>query len=103
MGCTIKISRCTVIFTRFFRDVVPAELNLGFNMLNGTIPPIAASELKNLTDLYLNVNDITGSMPDSVCALFDQGSLLDLFADCNDEGPSGLPLISCECCTRCYT
>ncbi len=87
------------------------ELNLSFNRLSGTVPPIGPAQLMNFTDLYLNFNDLTGGVPDSVCDLFRRGSLIELFADCDaaataadaaDATDEGGAEIVCDCCTECF-
>lgn len=78
------------------------DLYLDGNGLTGTVPDIQANQLTNLNELLLQFNFLTGSMPDSICALRqDAGNLDDLFADCGGLNPE----IFCEysvCCNRCF-
>lgn len=71
------------------------DLFLSNNMLTGEIPSIESNQLLNLNEFLVEENDLQGTMPPSVCRLFDNAMLEDLWADCTEE-------IDCECCTRCF-
>ena len=73
------------------------DLYLDSNLLEGMIPPINAGQLANLNEFLLQDNDLTGTMPDSICALrTPDGMLEDLWADCGDPAE-----VTCTCCTQC--
>jgi Leucine-rich repeat (LRR) protein len=77
------------------------DLYLNNNQLEGQIPPILAGQLQNLTEFLLQSNALTGTMPESICTLFNDGSgiLDDLWSDC--QLISGTAEVSCSCCTQC--
>ena len=72
------------------------DLYLNDNDLRGAIPGISSGQLTALTEFLLQGNGLSGMMPDSVCALFDQ-TLQDLWADCLGDTP-----VDCDCCTECF-
>jgi hypothetical protein len=79
------------------------DLYIYDNMLNGGIPPISGSQLVTLQEFLMQNNQLTGTMPASICALRipnGNGILEDLWADCEsvNEQP---PEVECECCTQC--
>ena len=77
------------------------DLYLNGNKITGTIPPIASGQLKKLSEFLLQDNLISGTMPDSICALRSNFILDDLWTDCGGS----LPEIECEfpeCCNRCF-
>ena len=70
------------------------------NNLMGTIPPIAPGQLEVLTEFLLEENDLTGTMPASICALRgleEDQDLARLTADC----AGAVPMVECDCCTAC--
>jgi hypothetical protein len=71
------------------------DLYLDSNQLSGTIPGIQQGQLPNMDELLLQDNDLTGSMPASICAnlQLDEG-LQDLWVDCEQ--------VVCSCCTQCF-
>ena len=71
----IRITMCTEILS--FRD----------NQISGTIPSELGT-LALLESMILVRNDISGDMPEELCALE-----IDLNADCEE--------VSCECCNEC--
>jgi Leucine-rich repeat (LRR) protein len=78
------------------------DLYLNDNKLEGQIPPIISGQLPNLTEFLLQNNQLTGTMPDSVCRLItddSSGELEDLWSDC--ELINGVAKVSCSCCTQC--
>ena len=77
------------------------DLYLNDNQLEGQIPPILAGQLQNLTELLVQSNALTGTMPVSVCTLTEDGSgvLEDLWSDC--QLVDGAAEVSCSCCTQC--
>jgi hypothetical protein len=68
------------------------DLYLNNNTFVGTVPSIQPGQLGSLQEFRLEVNDITGTMPDSICALPD---LVALTADCAGDA------FQCSCCTAC--
>lgn len=77
------------------------DLFLNNNVLTGTVPVIQAGQLSALNELPLQVNRLTGSVPQSICLLRTAGELEDLFTDCGGATPE----IECDfpaCCTRCF-
>jgi len=75
------------------------RLQLPYNFLLGSIPD-ELGNLNSLKTLLLEGNDLTGTMPESVCALRQNDNLtgssqaLDLLSvDCDE--------VECECCTNC--
>jgi hypothetical protein len=70
--------------------------------ITGPIPPVGLGRLENLEEFLVQGTGVTGSMPDSICALRTDHRLDHLEADC--EG--GAPVIQCQfpdCCTMCYS
>lgn len=76
------------------------DLYLNDNQLEGPIPSILNGQLPNLNEFLLQSNSLTGTMPDSICALIDgAGVLEDLWADCRLV--NGVAEVECTCCTQC--
>jgi len=81
------------------------DLYLDGNLLSGSIPEIVNGTLLSLEELLLSFNDLTGTMPSSICALRNNsmppGNLVSLHADC--VIPPDPPEIICTagCCTQC--
>jgi Leucine-rich repeat (LRR) protein len=78
------------------------DLYINNNMLAGTVPPVMPGQLPNLTEFLLSGNDLTGTMPASICALVGEdpeNDLVTLVADCGGI----TPLIQCDCCNGCIT
>lgn len=80
------------------------DLFLSGNSFTGTLPEIEPGQLVTLTEFLLNDNQLTGTMPPSVCQLRVEGvgSLDDLWSDCD---PTADPRLECdlpECCTLCF-
>ena len=77
------------------------DLYLNDNELEGQIPPILPGQLQNLTEFLLQRNTLTGTMPESICELVEDGSgvLEDLWSDC--QLTNGVAEVSCSCCTQC--
>jgi Leucine-rich repeat (LRR) protein len=77
------------------------DLFLNNNLLTGMVPAIQTGQLLALNELPLQVNRLTGSMPQSICLLRTEGELDDLFSDCGGATPE----IECDfpaCCNRCF-
>jgi len=79
------------------------DLYLNGNNLDGEVPPIGDTDFSELSEFLLQENDLTGSVPASLCALVNstKGILEDLWSDCAGENPQ----IQCdfpECCTKCF-
>lgn len=78
------------------------DLYLNDNQLVGQIPPILPGQLQNLTEFLLQSNSLTGTMPESICVLTEDGAsgvLEDLWSDC--QIIDGAAEVSCTCCTQC--
>lgn len=80
------------------------DLFLSGNNLSGTIPDIEPEQLTTLTEFLVNDNQLSGTMPPSICQLRMEGVgiLDDLWSDC---GPLAEPRLECdipECCTVCF-
>jgi len=74
------------------------------NRLSGRIPNSWGTGLRNLQYLYLESNELTGSVPDSLCDLRNTnnggGKLSLLGLDC-DTTIGDSTTVSCPCCTCC--
>lgn len=68
------------------------------NDLSGTVPGVGASRLQSLAKLQLFDNQLTGSIPESLCNLVAEAALDELSADCGGVTPR----IDCPCCTVCF-
>lgn len=68
------------------------------NALSGTVPAIGESRLQSLQQMKLFDNQLSGSLPDSICKLVAQASLTELSSDCGGM----VPKIDCPCCTECF-
>jgi len=82
------------------------DLYFDGNALSGTIPAIPANALTNLTELLFERNDLTGEMPESICALrantTGEAVLVALGSDCAGDPPE----VICDfpdCCNRCFS
>lgn len=85
----------------FSTPVFLRDLYLDGNGLTGTLPDPGAGKLANLTELLLQFNFLSGTVPASVCDLKQTAMLEDLFSDCGGSNPE----ILCEfptCCDRCF-
>ena len=71
-----------------------ADLDFKNNHLSGTIP-IEFDGLSSLTNLELDRNDLTGTMPDGVCDVFLSLSSVENLpvVDCDE--------VYCPCCEGC--
>eukprot|EP00526_Cylindrotheca_closterium_P005942 CAMPEP_0113627582 /NCGR_PEP_ID=MMETSP0017_2-20120614/14288_1 /TAXON_ID=2856 /ORGANISM="Cylindrotheca closterium" /LENGTH=569 /DNA_ID=CAMNT_0000537849 /DNA_START=5 /DNA_END=1714 /DNA_ORIENTATION=- /assembly_acc=CAM_ASM_000147 len=77
------------------------DLYLYSTDVGGTIPTISSNKLLELNEFLIQDTRITGSMPESVCALRTDGVLDDLWSDCGGSSPE----IQCDfpdCCNRCF-
>ena len=77
------------------------DLYLDGNAIQGTVPSIEPGQLEKLSELLLNDNSITGTMPDSICNLRSEFILDDLWSDCGGDPQE----IECDfpvCCNRCF-
>lgn len=88
----------------FGTSPVLRDLFLSGNNLSGTVPGIEPEQLVELTEFLLNDNQLTGTMPPSICQLRVDGFgiLDDLWADCDSTAS---PMIECDlpdCCTLCF-
>ena len=76
------------------------DLYINDNMLSGQVPAITPDQLPVFTELRIENNDISGTMPASICALRgpdNSTDLVTLIADCGGTPPE----IECSCCTEC--
>lgn len=80
------------------------DLFLSGNALSGSIPDIEPGQLTTLTEFLLNDNQLTGTMPPSVCQLrvANVGILEDLWADCGAEAVNPVECAFPDCCTLCF-
>lgn len=79
------------------------DLYLDGNLLNGTVGDVPAGSLLNLNELLIQGNNLSGSVPASLCALRNNatGTLDDLWSDCGGAAAK----ITCsfpDCCNRCF-
>jgi hypothetical protein len=77
----------------FLPCVLSGQLRLTNNRLAGELP----SEINALSQLRvfrIDVNDLSGTVPDALCTIFDQTSPV-AYADCGE--------IACPCCSHCCT
>ncbi|CAB9527629.1 LRR receptor-like serine threonine-protein kinase [Seminavis robusta] len=81
-----------------------AGLNLANNHFHGTIPN-EFEALTGLSQLLVNGNKLSGTVPVSVCQRFVyfRGKEVLLVADCLPNTETGVPPINCgdDCCTSC--
>lgn len=87
--------------TNFGNSPVLRDLYLHNNTIDGRVPPILPGQLELFTEFRIEFNDITGTMPPSICALRGDNStddLVTLHADCSGFDPQ----IRCDCCTQCF-
>lgn len=82
------------------------SLWLDYNELSGSLPASLAN-LSQLTEIRLQGNDFSGSVPTELCALrsgvFGEVVLEQVEADCLPDQFTGAVEIACEasCCTLC--
>jgi hypothetical protein len=80
-------------------------LTLTQNWFTGTIPNDALGGLKQLKEVNLAVNYLSGSIPGSddtgLCSLRKNGILTLLVVDCGVDW-SPVPDVVCDCCTHCF-
>ena len=77
-------------------------LRLSNNHLTGTIPEsLAAASFAD--QIWLNGNDLSGSMPERVCQLRGENTLVSLQADCLPDAVTKSVELNCDasCCTLC--
>jgi len=102
----IYIANCSIngpIPANYGRPPLLRDLFLDGNDLTGTVPEITTGQLLNLNEFLLQGNLLTGSVPASICTLRDNmtGMLEDLWTDCLGNPPQ----IQCDfpaCCNRCF-
>ena len=102
----LYISNCSLTGTIPTSFSMPPNINdlyLDGNKLKGTVPDISSGKLEKLNEFLLHNNDLTGSMPQSICELRDSkvGNLEDLWSDCQGKTPELLCDYP-ECCNRCF-
>ena len=73
-------------------NLFAGNLSLHTNLLNGQVPA-SLSALGRLNTLRLEANDLTGTVPTSVCAVFNNTYPV-FVADCLGE-------LVCPCCMFC--
>lgn len=77
------------------------DLYLNNNLLSGTVPAISPTQFRQLNEMTLQTNRLTGAMPQSICDLRVNAILDNLYADCQGDPPE----IICsfpDCCTQCF-
>ena len=72
------------------------RLYLSGNKFHGTVPATPES----LEHLHVNGNDLTGTMPESLCRNQFQKTA-SFVADCGSNNETGVPELLCDCCTEC--
>lgn len=85
----------------FGRPEFLRDLYLYNNTLTGRVPDIQPGQLQVFTEFRIEYNDITGTMPASICALRGENrtdELVTLRSDCAGDPPE----IRCDCCTACF-
>lgn len=82
------------------------DLYFDGNELSGPIPAIPSNTFTNLTELLFERNNLTGEMPESICALraneTGEAVLMALGSDCAGDPPE----VICDfpdCCNRCFS
>lgn len=83
------------------------DLYFDGNMLSGPIPPISGEDtFSKLEELLFERNELTGTMPESICALrvntTGEAVLGALGSDCAGDPP----MVECDfpdCCNRCFS
>jgi len=97
--------------SRNMRGIIPYEIgqlahleliDLNSNHIKKSIPD-ELGQMPLLGYLILHTNEMTGYVPNDVCMLREQGSLTELWVDCNanDPYPVTCPRKPIHCCTRC--
>ena len=76
------------------------KILLWLNSFTGTIPPTFGN-LEQLQTFHTTYNRLSGIMPQELCRLVEDGSLLRLSGDCGTESGRRAPRIECQCCTLC--
>eukprot|EP00540_Astrosyne_radiata_P001373 CAMPEP_0116833540 /NCGR_PEP_ID=MMETSP0418-20121206/6492_1 /TAXON_ID=1158023 /ORGANISM="Astrosyne radiata, Strain 13vi08-1A" /LENGTH=311 /DNA_ID=CAMNT_0004462999 /DNA_START=224 /DNA_END=1159 /DNA_ORIENTATION=+ len=105
------------------RGTIPTEigklseltyLGLQHNRLSGTVPSQFLGNMRNLKSIYLEKNDLTGTIRriDPLCQLkaesrkedqvISTGALQYVTSDCMRLVSWKKPEIACGCCTKCY-
>lgn len=69
--------------------------------IRGNLPSPGRGQLTSLTELLVQNSGLSGSMPESICALRSEYYLDTLAADCSGASPSMLCNFP-DCCTQCY-
>ena len=67
----------------------------GSSGISGTVPSVPSGKLQKLEDLMVQGTGLTGSMPESICAL--RSGVLDLL-----EATCTTLKCSLDCCTACF-
>merc|ERR1711957_961040 len=79
------------------------DLYLDNNNLTGLIPDVSSSSLPNITEILLNGNFLSGSVPFGLCDLRDSfpGQFITLKSDCKPSPNSDVARNPCRnnCCT----
>ena len=73
------------------------------NNFTGQLPSDLGVIMPKITELWISGNQLTGSIPDSICNLRGPLKLWELVADCAPSAESGMAEIVCPdgCCTKC--
>jgi len=80
----------------FLGNLPMIHISVDNTKLAGDIPT-TLGQLSVLRDMYLQVTDLQGNMPDEICKLFETGDITILTADCSNKEE-----IVCDCCTKCF-
>ncbi len=80
-----------------------SDLWLNGNDLTGTIPDIEEGDLPSITEILFNENRLNGKVPDGICNLIAEipDQFFSLHADCYPRPGTDVPNNECACCTDC--
>ncbi len=79
------------------------DLWLDGNDLSGTIPDIEDGDLPSITEILFDQNRLSGPVPEGICTLIEEipDQFFSLHADCYPRPGTDIPNNPCDCCTDC--
>jgi hypothetical protein len=80
-------------------SAVLEEVWLHSNQFTGVVPETFSSEWTKLQELRLQDNNVTGVLRGADCSV---NTLNVMTADCSNETLTGVPEVTCPCCTECF-